>query len=136
MLSKLTQSPRSRLTVYQIGQIASAALVLLAAWKVIDAGSAAALSSALTAVLGLFGVSASTVAATTVSKQISDGTLDFTGSAAEQAVSAIGVVTAQAQAAVSDLDRVKAAAADLAGSLPVVGPLARQVIDSVTLPPQ
>ena len=130
---KLTENPRTRLTVYQLGKVASAVLVVLAAWNVIDAGSAAALTSALTAILGLFGFGASNVAASTVSKQINDGTLDFTGSAAQQAVEAMGAVAAQAQASVSDLDKVKAAAADLAGSVPVVGPLAQQVIDSVTL---
>jgi hypothetical protein len=38
---------------------------------------------------------------------------------------------AQVQSASADLDRVKTAVSDVFGSLPVVGPLARQVIESV-----
>lgn len=129
MFSSLKDNPRARLTVYQLGKIASAVLVLLAGWKVIDVGSAAALGSAITALLGLFGFGASGVAASAVTKQLHERTLDFTGSAADQAVAAIEAVNAQATSAVTDLDKVRGALGDLAGTLPVVGPLAQQVID-------
>lgn len=55
-------------------------------------------------------------------------------SAAEQIVNNIPVVVAQANAAVSDLNKVKNAAADLASIVPGVGPLAEAVIDSIKLP--
>ena len=126
--------PKIAQTIYQIGLIASSAVTVAAIWHGIDGGTATSLGNAITALLGLLGVGATATANVRVGAQRKDGTLDFTGTAAQQAVEAIGAVTAQAQAAASDLDRVKAAAADLAGSLPVVGPLARQVIDSVTLP--
>ena len=134
MFSSLKKNPRARLTVYQLGKIASAIVALLAAWTVIDVGSAAALGSAITAVLALFGFGASGVAATAVSKQIHEGTLDFTGSAAEQAVAAIEAVNQQAASAVTDLDRVRGALGDLAATVPVVGPLAQQVIAAARLP--
>lgn len=54
--------------------------------------------------------------------------------AAEQIVNNIPVVVAQANAAVSDLNKVKNAAADLASIVPGVGPLAEAVINSVKLP--
>ena len=126
--------PKIAQTIYQIGLIASSAVTVAAIWHGIDGGTATSLGNAITALLGLLGVGATATANVRVGAQRKDGTLDFTGTAAQQAVEAIGAVTAQAQAAASDLDRVKAAAADLAGSLPVVGPIARQVIDSVTLP--
>lgn len=126
--------PRVAQTIYQVGLIASSAVTVAAIWHGIDGGTATSLGNAITALLGLLGVGATATANVRVGAQRKDGTLDFTGTAAQQAVEAIGAVTAQAQAAVSDLDKVKAAAADLGGSLPVVGPLARQVIDSVTLP--
>lgn len=126
--------PKIAQTIYQIGLIASSAVTVAAIWHGIDGGTATSLGNAITALLGLLGVGATATANVRVGAQRKDGTLDFTGTAAQQAVEAIGAVTAQAQAAVSDLDKVKAAAADLAGSLPVVGPLAQQVIDSVTLP--
>jgi len=126
--------PKIAQTIYQIGLIASSAVTVAAIWHGIDGGTATSLGNAITALLGLLGVGATATANVRVGAQRKDGTLDFTGTAAQQAVEAIGAVTAQAQAAASDLDRVKAAAADLAGGLPVVGPLAQQVIDSVTLP--
>lgn len=126
--------PKIAQTIYQVGLIASSAVTVAAIWHGIDGGTATSLGNAITALLGLLGVGATATANVRVGAQRKDGTLDFTGTAAQQAVEAIGAVTAQAQAAVSDLDKVKAAAADLAGSVPVVGPLAQQVIDSVTLP--
>lgn len=127
-------TPKIRQTLYLLGTMATSVVTLLAVWRGIDSSTATALGNTITAVLGLLGVGATATAGAVVAKQRAEGTLDFTGTAAQQAVEAIGAVTAQAQAAVSDLDKVKAAAADLAGSLPVVGPLAQQVIDSVTLP--
>lgn len=127
-------TPRIRQSLYLLGTIATSTVTLLAVWRGIDSHTATALGNTITALLGLLGVGATATAGAVITRQKADGTLDFTGSPAQQAVDAIGVVTAQAQAAVSDLDRVKAAVSDLAGTIPVVGPLAQQVIDSVKLP--
>lgn len=131
MLPKLQQNPKARLTVYQIGKIASSVIALLAIWKVVDGGTANLILNALEGVLGLMGVVVSGVAATAVSRQIDDHTLDFSGSHAEQAVDAINAVAAQPQVPASDRERILAAAGQLAGSVPVIGPLAQQVINSV-----
>jgi len=53
---------------------------------------------------------------------------------ADAAINAIQQTVAQAQSAVSEVERIKNAAADLAGIVPVIGPLAEAVIDSVKLP--
>ena len=131
MLPKLQQNPKARLTVYQIGRIASSVIALLAIWKVVDGGTANLILNALEGVLGLMGVVVSGVAATAVSNQIKDNTLDFSGPPAQQAVDAINAVAAQPQVPASDRERILAAAGQLAGSVPVIGPLAQQVINSV-----
>lgn len=131
MLPKLQQNPKARLTVYQIGKIASSVIALLFIWKVVDGGTANLILDAVEGVLGLMGVVVSGVAATAVSRQIDDHTLDFSGPPAQQAVDAINAVAAQPHTPASDRERILAAAGQLAGAIPVVGPLAQQVIDSV-----
>ena len=131
MLPKLQQNPKARLTVYQIGKIASSVIALLAIWKVVDGGTANLILNALEGVLGLMGVVVSGVAATAVSNQISDHTLEFSGPPVEQAVEAINAVANQANTSATDRERILAAAGQLAGAIPVVGPLAQQVIDTV-----
>lgn len=131
MLPKLQQNPKARLTVYQIGKIASAVIALLAIWKVVDGGTANLILNALEGVLGLMGIVVSGVAATAVSRQMTDHTLEFSGPPVQQAVEAINAVAAEANTTLSDRDRILAAAGQLAGAIPVVGPLAQQVIDTV-----
>ena len=131
MLPKLQQNPKARLTVYQIGKIASSVIALLAIWKVVDGGTANLILNALEGVLGLMGVVVSGVAATAVSNQMSDHTLEFSGPPVEQAVEAINAVANQANTSATDRERILAAAGQLAGAIPVVGPLAQQVIDTV-----
>lgn len=122
-------TPKIRQTLYLLGTVATSVVTLLAVWRGIDSHTATALGNTITAVLGLLGVSATGVAGAVVAKQRSDGTLDFSGSPAEQAIAAIEAVNAQADTALTDRDRVQAAVTDLLGTIPVVGPLAQQVID-------
>lgn len=131
MLSKLQQNPKARLTVYQIGKIASAVIALLAVWKVVDGGTANLILNATEGVLGLLGLAVSGVAATAVSRQMNDGTLESPGNPAQQAIDAINAVAVAPDTSVSDRDKIVQAAGQLAGSIPVVGPLAQQVIDAV-----
>lgn len=127
-------TPKIRQTAYGLGTIATTLVTILALWHGIDGGTATALGNAITALLGLLGVGATATASVVVNKQRKEGTLDFTGTPAQQAVDAIVAVNNQAQAAVSDLDKVKAAMSGLAGAIPVFGPLAQQVIASVKVP--
>lgn len=131
MLPKLQQNPKARLTVYQVGKIASSVIALLAIWKVVDGGTANLILNALEGILGLMGVVVSGVAATAVSKQMTDHTLEFSGPPVQQAVEAITAVANQASTTASDREKILAAAGTLAGAIPVVGPLAQQVIDTV-----
>lgn len=127
-------SPKIRQTAYGLGTIATTLVTILALWHGIDGTTATALGNAITALLGLLGIGATATASVVVNKQRKEGTLDFTGTPAQQAVDAIVAVNNQAQAAVSDLDKVKAAMSGLAGAIPVFGPLAQQVIASVKVP--
>jgi len=52
---------------------------------------------------------------------------------ADAAITAIQATVAQAQSAVSEVERIKNAASDALNTVPVVGPLASAVINSVKL---
>lgn len=123
-------TPKIRQTAYLLGTVATSLVTLLALWRGIDTNTASALTNALTGLLGLLGVGASATAGVVLSRQRKDGTLE-TQSPVDQAISAINATVAQVQSASADLDRVKVAVSDVFGSLPVVGPLAQQVIESV-----
>ena len=124
-------SPKIRQTAYGLGSIATTIVTIMALWNGIDGGTATAVGNAITALLGLLGVGATATAGVVVAKQRKEGTLDFSGRPAPQAVDAITAVAAQAEASVSDREKIVAAAGALAGAIPVVGPLARQVIESI-----
>ena len=126
-------SPRIRQTAYTLGTIATSVVTLLALWRGIDTHTATALGNTITGLLGLLGVGATAPAGVVLSKQRKEGTLE-TQSPVDQAISAIQATVDQVNSATSDLDRVKNAVSDVVGSLPVVGPLAQQVIRSVNLP--
>ena len=126
-------TPRIRQTLYQLGLIATSGVTIAAIWHGIDGGTATALGNAITAVLGMLGVGATATAGAAVTKQRKDGTLDHL-SPVEQAINGIQATVDQVNAASADLDRVKTAVSDVLGTVPVVGPLAQQVIASVKLP--
>lgn len=122
--------PKIRQSAYLVGTIATSAVTLLALWRGIDTATATALGNAITGLLGLLGVGASATAGVVLSRQRKEGVLDAQSSV-DQAISAINATVAQVQSASADLDRVKNAVSDVFGSLPIVGPLAQQVMRSV-----
>jgi len=123
-------SPKIRQTAYILGTVATSVVTLLALWRGIDTNTATALGNTITGLLGLLGVGASATAGVVLSRQRKDGTLEHP-SPVDQAISAIQATVDQVQSASADLDRVKVAVSDVFGQLPVVGPLAQQVIKSV-----
>jgi hypothetical protein len=124
-------SPKIRQTAYILGTVATSVVTLLALWRGIDTNTATALGNAITGLLGLLGVGASATAGVVLSRQRKEGVVD--ASPVDQAISAINATVAQVQSASADLDRVKNAVSDVFGNLPVVGPLAQQVIKSVEI---
>lgn len=125
-------SPKIRQTAYILGTVATSVVTLLALWRGIDTNTATALGNTITGLLGLLGVGASATAGVVLSRQRKDGTLEHS-SPVDQAISAIQATVDQVNSASADLDRVKNAVSDVFGSLPVVGPLAQQVITSVDM---
>jgi glucan phosphoethanolaminetransferase (alkaline phosphatase superfamily) len=123
-------TPKARQILYVAGVLAFAVLTLLSATRVIDGQTAASVSAALTAVLGLFGVTISGTAAYNVTKQVHNGQLDQV-SPADQVVNGINAVLAQAEQAKSEVERVREAVSSAVSEVPVLGPLAQQAIDSL-----
>lgn len=99
-------NPQVRQWIYTAAAIASALIPLLVAYRVIDTAAAGAWVN-LVGVLGALGSGGAATAAVMTSRQRKDGTLDFTGSAPEQAVAAIQATVAQAAQAAEGLDKVK-----------------------------
>lgn len=120
-------TPQIRQWLYTVAALASALIPLLVTYKVLDPSSGTAWLN-LVGVLGALGTGGAATAAVVTAKQRKDGTLDFTGTPAQQAIEAIQATVAQATNAASDLERVKTAVTDVLSSLPVVG----DVLDAVT----
>lgn len=111
----------------------SSLVPILVATHAISGEKGASWLAAVAAIGGLFGATGAGTAAVVVHKQEKNGA--FAPSDPVQAViDNIPVVVANANSAVSDLNKVKNAAADLASIIPGIGPLASAVIDSVKLP--
>lgn len=127
-------TPKIRQMLYSAGVIAFALLTLLSTLRIIDAETAASISAALTAVLGLFGVTVSGTAAWAVSKQTKSGAFDHP-SPADQVVAGMNAVIEQASRAQVEVDRVKEAMVAAVNEVPVLGttlgPLAKQALDKL-----
>lgn len=123
-------TPKVRQVLYLVGVIIFAVLALLSAFRVIDENVAANVSAAVTAFLGLFGVTVSGTAAWAVTKQQRNGAFEHVAPA-DQVINGIDAVIAQAQHAQAEMDRVKDAVTTAVNDVPVLGPLAQQAIDSL-----
>lgn len=123
-------TPKARQILYATGTVLFAILTVLSTFKVIDENTAASVSAALTAVLGLFGITVSGVAGWAVTTQRKNGAFDQ-HSPADQVVRSINEVLTQAQSAQAEVERVKEAVSQAVSQVPVLGPLAQQAIDKL-----
>lgn len=123
--------PKARFLLYAVGTLVFALVSLLSFFKVIDPNTAATVSANLVSVLGLFGVTVAGTAAYNTNKQRKDGTFDKSPEVApeDQVINGINAVLAQQQAAQAAADKVKEAVTKAVGSVPVLGPLANQILD-------
>lgn len=124
-------TPKIREILYAFGLLAFAVLTVLSTLRIIDGTVAASVSAALTAILGLFGVTVSGTAAYQVRKQIKTGTFEATDPA-DQVIRGVNAVVEQAQMAQSEVNRVTQVLTDAvedATRIPVLGPLAKQALD-------
>lgn len=126
-------SPRIRQTVYYLGTVVSGLLGIALLFHGVSADAAGSINSMIAGLVALLGGSApAAVAAHNITKQRANGAFDQL-TPVDQAIAGIQATVAQAQSAVGDVNKIKQAASDVLGSLPVLGPLAQQVIDSVKL---
>lgn len=132
-------TPQSRQWLYNLSMVASAIVPVLVAYKVIGTDVAGAWVNVI-GVLGVLATGGTATAAMVLAKQRRDGTLDFTGSAAEQAVAAIQATVQQASQASDNLEAVKTAVTNvLSTNVPVAddvvsGSLVQQLLDAVNEP--
>ena len=88
-----------------------------------------ALGSAILQLASLLGAGAGATAAVVLNNQVKSGTLNYSGSAAEQAIAAIQDVAAQVSVAQADVARVNAAVTAAAQTAPALGALAQQALN-------
>lgn len=126
-------TPKIRQLLYVVGVVVFAALTVLSTFKVIDPAAAASVSAALTSVLGLFGVTVAGTAAYNTNKQIHEGTFDPAPqvSPADAVVNGVQAVIEAKANAQREADRVADAISGLAKDVPVLGPLASQILDQI-----
>lgn len=129
-------TPQVRQWLYTLSAVASAIVPLLVVYKVLDPATGTAWVNVVAA-LGVLGSAGAGTAAVVTAKQRKDGTLDFTGSAAEQAIAAIQATVAQAADTATDLEKVKGAVAEALNQADdvidgvVSGSLVDQLLDAV-----
>jgi hypothetical protein len=105
--------------LYVVGVVVFAVLTILSTLRIIDPAVAASVNAAVTAVLGMFGVTVAGTAAYNINKQIHDGTV-------VEKKPDIGDLIEQA------LDRkLQQVGAPQVRDVPVLGPLALEVLDRI-----
>jgi hypothetical protein len=122
-------TPKIRQILYTVSAIASALIPLLVTYKVLDPSSGTAWIN-LVGILGALGGTGAATAAVMTSRQRKDGTLDFSGTPAEQAIEAIKATVAQAGSARSDLKELFRAVSQV---IPIALDAAKPV-ESETIP--
>ena len=113
-------TPKIRQTLYSVAAVASALIPVLVALKLVDPNLGNGLLN-LVAVLGTLGAGGAGVAAVVTGRQRKEGTLDFTGTPAQQAIDAIKATVQQAANSSVDLQRVIRTASEVLVSTPSVG---------------
>lgn len=113
-------TPKVRQVLYSAAAVASALIPVLVALKLVDPALGNGLLN-LVAVLGTLGAGGAGVAAVVTGRQRKDGTLDFTGSPAQQAVEAIRATVERATTSTADLHRVIQTASRVLIDNPSVG---------------
>jgi len=123
-------TPKIRQTLYAVGTVATAILGVLSLKRVIDPATANHASAAVAALLSLLGVGAAGTAAVVTNKQRAEGMFDQQATA-DLVVGAVQAVIEAKQHAEEEANRVAEAVAGLTREVPVLGPLASQILDQI-----
>lgn len=126
-------SPKARQSTYLIGTIATSVVTLLALWTGMSGEVTSSIVTLITAVCGLLGAGATVTATAAVTRQQKQGAFDHV-SPVDQVINGIQATVDQVNNATNDFERVKTAVSGVLRDVPVVGPLAQQVIDAAKLP--
>lgn len=123
----------TRKVLYGLTALVGAVATIAQALHLIQPGTADNIGQLLGAIGQFLPTAGVTTAAVVLGRQAkTPGMLQPNGSPADQIIAALpAVIDAKAQAE-ADIDRVKQAAQEALGAVPVIGPLAEQVIASVT----
>lgn len=111
---------------YLFSGLVAAIIPIATAASLLTQDQAASALQLVTIIGGAIGAAGAGTAGVIVSKQRSDGTLD--ASAVDRAISVIPQVVQAAADASADVDRLRQAANDALGTIPVFGPAAQQII--------
>ncbi len=114
---------------YLFSALAAAIVPIFVTLRVLTESQGSQWLAIVAAIGGLLGTAGAGTAAVVLGRQRKDGTLD-TPTPAEQVINNLPVVVGTATAATAELDKVKQAATETLGSVPVLGPLAQQIITS------
>ena len=117
-----TFTPKIRQVIYNVAKIAGGLIPLLVIFHILNPVSGDAVLN-LIGVLGAIATGGAVTASTTLAAQIKDGTLDFTGTSAEQAIAAIQATIGQATAAASDLNQIRQAITTATAATPATASL-------------
>ena len=123
-------SPKVRQSIYQIGTIVPALLGLLLIWGGIDAGAAEHVNQIVAGFVAIFGSAAPATAAREVKKQRNDGTFE-SAAPVDQVINGVQAVIEAQKQAQAEVERVKSVLSDVVSDVPVLGPLGKQVLDSI-----
>lgn len=126
-------SPKARQSTYLIGTIATSVVTLLALWTGLSGEVTSSIVTLITAVCGLLGAGATVTATAAVTRQQKQGAFDHV-SPVDQVINGIQATVDQVNNATDDFERLKDAVSGVLQDVPVVGPLAQQVIDAAKLP--
>lgn len=123
-------TPRIRQSIYYLGTLISGVVGIALLWGGLSAGVADHVNQLVAGLVALLGGAAPAVAAKTVTKQINEGRFEAP-SPADQVIDGINAVIAAKSAAQAEIDRVKDAVTSVVQDIPVLGPLAKQAMDSL-----
>lgn len=122
-------SPKIRQSFYFLSSAVTALVGLVVLWGGLDAGAANNLTAIIAGLAGLFGAAGPAVAGKKVGEQVKDGTL--ASDPTVQISNGIKQVQDQLDAAQAQANAVKEIISSGLDNVPVLGPLAADVLDRI-----
>ena len=122
-------SVKFRETLYLIGAIVPALLGLIVLYGGITQGAADNFAQVVTGLITMMGATAPATAAVMTRKQVKEGVLD--ASPMETVITGVTQVVEAQKKADDEIERVKAILQEAVGGMPVLGPIASDIVDDI-----